>query len=65
MYKDTFETYMKNLTSWCGSMAEQLIRNEQVVGSIPTTSFRDLLKLFNHLKTQCIFWIIKSNGDRF
>ena len=23
---------------WCGSMAEQLIRNEQVVGSIPTTS---------------------------
>ncbi|GEM_PF-6568235 len=27
-----------NLIRWCGSMAEQLIRNEQVVGSIPTTS---------------------------
>ena len=23
---------------WCGSMAEQLIRNEQVAGSIPVTS---------------------------
>ena len=29
-----------NLTRLCGSMVEQLIRNEQVVGSIPTTSSR-------------------------
>lgn len=27
-----------NLICWCGSMAEQLIRNEQVVSSILTTS---------------------------
>lgn len=26
---------------WCGSVVEQLIRNQQVVGSIPTTSSND------------------------
>ena len=27
---------------WCGSMAEQLICNQQVVGSTPTVGFLDL-----------------------
>jgi hypothetical protein len=30
-----------NLICWCGSMAEQLIRNEQVVSSILTTSSKN------------------------
>ena len=29
---------MKNGACWCGSMAEQLICNQQVVGSTPITS---------------------------
>ena len=28
----------QNKVCWCGSVVEQLIRNQQVVGSIPTTS---------------------------
>ena len=32
---------MKNDTRWCGSMAEQLICNQQVVGSTPITSSRN------------------------
>ena len=33
-----FQLSIFNLICWCGSMAEQLIRNEQVVSSILTTS---------------------------
>ena len=31
----------KNIICWCGSMAEQLICNQQVVGSTPITSSRE------------------------
>ena len=30
----------EKIKCWCGSMAEQLICNQQVVGSTPITSFR-------------------------
>lgn len=39
--KDIFPAVLhqkKLIIRWCGSMAEQLIRNEQVAGSIPVTS---------------------------
>ena len=43
---------------WCGSMAEQLIRNEQVDGSIPFTSSKKnrtpVVRFF--------FFLIKSHG---
>lgn len=43
---------------WCGSMAEQLIRNEQVDGSIPFTSSKknrtSVVRFF--------FFLIKSHG---
>ena len=50
---------------WCGSMAEQLIRNEQVAGSIPVTSsrkkHRNTLFLIRMFQRKAVSW--KKDGQ--